>query len=40
VIPIQSNKGQVMVRVTRTSDGFQQEQLESANFVPLMGGMI
>ncbi|MES9971129.1 MAG: protein-L-isoaspartate(D-aspartate) O-methyltransferase [Candidatus Thiodiazotropha sp.] len=40
VIPIQSNKGQVMVRVTRTSDGYQQEHLESANFVPLMGGMI
>jgi protein-L-isoaspartate(D-aspartate) O-methyltransferase len=40
VIPIQSDKGQVMVRVTRTSDGFHQERLESANFVPLMGGMI
>ncbi|MGD8911790.1 MAG: protein-L-isoaspartate(D-aspartate) O-methyltransferase [Candidatus Thiodiazotropha sp.] len=40
VIPIQNNKGQVMVRITRTSDGFQQEQLESANFVPLIGGMI
>jgi protein-L-isoaspartate(D-aspartate) O-methyltransferase len=40
VIPIQSDKGQFMVRVTRTSDGFQQEQLESVNFVPLMGGMI
>ncbi|MEW8314764.1 MAG: protein-L-isoaspartate(D-aspartate) O-methyltransferase [Candidatus Thiodiazotropha endolucinida] len=40
VIPIQSSKGQVMVRVTRTRDGFQQEHLESANFVPLMGGMI
>jgi protein-L-isoaspartate(D-aspartate) O-methyltransferase len=40
VIPIQSGNGQVMVRVTRTNDGFQQERLESANFVPLMGGMI
>jgi protein-L-isoaspartate(D-aspartate) O-methyltransferase len=40
VIPIQSNKGQTMVRVTRTHDGYQQEHLESANFVPLMGGMI
>lgn len=40
VIPIQSNNGQIMVRVTRTSDGFQQEHLESVNFVPLMGGMI
>ncbi|MEW8028882.1 MAG: protein-L-isoaspartate(D-aspartate) O-methyltransferase [Candidatus Thiodiazotropha sp.] len=40
VIPIQSSKGQIMVRVTRTRDGFQQEHLESVNFVPLMGGMI
>ncbi|MCU7879814.1 MAG: protein-L-isoaspartate(D-aspartate) O-methyltransferase [Candidatus Thiodiazotropha sp. (ex Lucinoma aequizonata)] len=41
VLPIQNNKGrQVMVQVTRTSDGFQQEHLESANFVPLIGGMI
>jgi protein-L-isoaspartate(D-aspartate) O-methyltransferase len=40
VIPIQSDKGQFMVRVTRTPDGYQQEHLETANFVPLMGGMI
>lgn len=40
VIPIHRDKGQVMVRVTRTADGFQQERLESVNFVPLMGGMI
>lgn len=40
VIPIQSDRGQMMVRVTRTRDGYQQEHLESANFVPLMGGMI
>jgi protein-L-isoaspartate(D-aspartate) O-methyltransferase len=40
VIPIQSEKGQIMARITRTRDGYQQEHLESANFVPLMGGMI
>ncbi|MBT3045453.1 MAG: protein-L-isoaspartate(D-aspartate) O-methyltransferase [gamma proteobacterium symbiont of Ctena orbiculata] len=40
VIPIQSHNGQVMVRITRHSDGFHQERLESANFVPLMGGMV
>ncbi|MEW8562306.1 MAG: protein-L-isoaspartate(D-aspartate) O-methyltransferase [Candidatus Thiodiazotropha sp.] len=39
VIPIQNHKGQVMVRITRRNDGFHQERLESANFVPLMGGM-
>lgn len=40
ILPIQNDKGQVMVRVTRTADGFHQESLESANFVPLVGGMI
>ncbi|MCU7905675.1 MAG: protein-L-isoaspartate(D-aspartate) O-methyltransferase [Candidatus Thiodiazotropha sp. (ex Epidulcina cf. delphinae)] len=40
ILPIQNNKGQVMVRVTRTSDGFRQESLQSVNFVPLIGGMI
>ncbi|MCG7963563.1 MAG: hypothetical protein JAY81_12750 [Candidatus Thiodiazotropha endolucinida] len=29
-----------MLRITRTEDGFQQQTLESANFVPLVGGMI
>ena len=40
ILPIQNNHGQVMIRITRTAEGFQQEQLESANFVPLVGGMI
>ncbi|MEJ2608489.1 MAG: protein-L-isoaspartate(D-aspartate) O-methyltransferase [Candidatus Thiodiazotropha sp.] len=40
ILPIQSKHGQVMLRITRTKDGFQQEQLESANFVPLVEGMI
>lgn len=40
ILPVKSNQGQVMLRVTRTEDGFQQQTLESANFVPLVGGMI
>ncbi|MET0088467.1 MAG: protein-L-isoaspartate(D-aspartate) O-methyltransferase [Candidatus Thiodiazotropha sp.] len=40
VLPLQKNHGQVMIRITRTEAGYQQEQLESANFVPLVGGMI
>ncbi|MEW8506230.1 MAG: protein-L-isoaspartate(D-aspartate) O-methyltransferase [Candidatus Thiodiazotropha sp.] len=40
VVPIQSANGQVMVRITRSNEGFHQERLESANFVPLVGGMI
>ncbi len=40
VLPLQKKHGQVMIRITRTETGFQQEQLESANFVPLVGGMI
>jgi protein-L-isoaspartate(D-aspartate) O-methyltransferase len=40
ILPLQKGQGQVMLRVTRTEDGFQQEQLESANFVPLQGGTI
>ncbi|MET0026802.1 MAG: protein-L-isoaspartate(D-aspartate) O-methyltransferase [Candidatus Thiodiazotropha sp.] len=40
VLPLQKKHGQVMIRITRTEAGYQQEQLESANFVPLVGGMI
>ncbi len=40
ILPLQKDHGQVMIRITRTDEGFQQEQLESANFVPLVGGMI
>jgi protein-L-isoaspartate(D-aspartate) O-methyltransferase len=40
ILPLQKEHGQVMIRITRTDEGFQQEQLESANFVPLVGGMI
>jgi protein-L-isoaspartate(D-aspartate) O-methyltransferase len=40
ILPVKSNQGQVMLRITRTEDGFQQQTLESANFVPLVGGLI
>lgn len=40
VLPTKSGAGQVLVRITRTSTGFDQEQLEAANFVPLIGGVI
>jgi protein-L-isoaspartate(D-aspartate) O-methyltransferase len=40
VLPIQEKQGQIMIRITRRADGYQQEQLETANFVPLIGGMI
>ncbi len=40
VLPTKSRKGQVLVRITYTDQGFEQEQLESANFVPLVGGVL
>ena len=40
ILPLQREQGQVMLRITRTLDGFQQEHLEAANFVPLQGGVI
>lgn len=40
VLPTKTAAGQMLVRVTHTPDGFQQEQLETANFVPLIGGVL
>jgi protein-L-isoaspartate(D-aspartate) O-methyltransferase len=40
ILPLQKQRGQVMLRITRTTEGFVQEQLETANFVPLQGGVI
>jgi protein-L-isoaspartate(D-aspartate) O-methyltransferase len=40
ILPLQKEQGQILLRITRTADGFQQERLESANFVPLQGGTI
>jgi len=38
VLPTHTQAGQLLVRITRTPQGYQQEQLEAANFVPLKGG--
>jgi len=40
ILPLQRGQGQVMLRITRTEEGYRQEQLEAANFVPLQGGVI
>ncbi len=40
ILPLQREQGQVMLRITRTEEGYRQEQLEAANFVPLQGGVI
>lgn len=40
VLPMGAGDHQVLVRVTRTQDGFDQEVLESASFVPLVGGIV
>jgi protein-L-isoaspartate(D-aspartate) O-methyltransferase len=40
ILPLQKDQGQVMLRITRTPEGYRQEQLEAANFVPLQGGTI
>jgi protein-L-isoaspartate(D-aspartate) O-methyltransferase len=38
VLPIKTQAGQQLMRFTRLEEGYQQEQLEAANFVPLVGG--
>lgn len=40
VLPTKLRGGQVLMRVTHTAQGFEQEQLEAANFVPLVGGVL
>ncbi len=39
VLPIDNIDHQILVRVTRTSNGFKQEVLGPATFVPLVGGI-
>ncbi len=39
VLPMGEGERQVLVRVTRAGDGFEQEVLEPASFVPLLGGV-
>ncbi|WP_420887016.1 protein-L-isoaspartate(D-aspartate) O-methyltransferase [Candidatus Endoriftia persephone] len=40
VLPADTGNGQVLMRILRTPDGFEQERLEAANFVPLKGGLL
>lgn len=40
VLPIGIGQDQVLVRVTRTSDGYEKELLERVVFVPLLGGTV
>lgn len=40
VLPIGDREEQVLVRVTRTAEGYEHEMLERVSFVPLLGGVI
>ena len=40
VLPIGEREEQVLVRVTRTAEGYEHEMLERVSFVPLLGGVI
>jgi len=40
VLPIGGRDQQVLVRVTRTADGYRHEMLERVSFVPLLGGVV
>jgi len=40
VLPIGEREEQVLVRVTRTEEGYEHEMLERVSFVPLLGGVI
>lgn len=40
VLPIGSRSEQVLVRVTRTTNGYDKELLEQVVFVPLLGGVL
>ncbi len=39
VMPIGDTKEQILIRVTRTEDGYEKEFLERVSFVPLLGGV-
>ena len=40
ILPIGDRDAQALVRVTRTTDGYERELLEAVNFVPLLGGAV
>jgi protein-L-isoaspartate(D-aspartate) O-methyltransferase len=39
ILPVGDKENQVLVRVTRTEDGYDKEFLEHVSFVPLLGGL-
>jgi protein-L-isoaspartate(D-aspartate) O-methyltransferase len=40
VLPTKSSGRQILVRITRTTEGYRQENLQAVNFVPLMRGIV
>lgn len=40
VLPIGQEQAQILVRVTRTTEGYERELLERVVFVPLLGGVL
>ena len=40
VMPIGNREEQILIRVTRTPDGYEKEFLERVTFVPMLGGVI
>jgi protein-L-isoaspartate(D-aspartate) O-methyltransferase len=39
ILPVGSDREQVLVKVTKTADGYDKEILEQVVFVPLLGGV-
>jgi protein-L-isoaspartate(D-aspartate) O-methyltransferase len=40
VMPIGNREEQILIRVTRTEEGYEKEFLERVIFVPMLGGVI
>ena len=40
ILPVGAGQQQSLVRVRRTAEGLQQEVIEPAHFVPMLGGVI
>ena len=40
ILPVGAGQQQSLVRVRRTSEGLQQDVIEPAHFVPMLGGVI
>ena len=39
VLPVGPDREQVLVKVTKTADGYEKEMLEQVIFVPMLGGV-